>query len=357
MRNFSIRELSVKPGLVLSPMSGVTHSPFRRLIKELNPGCVGLVISEFISIEGLTRGSLKSAAMMDFREEERPYGIQIFGFDIERMCEAAKMAEDRGADLVDINCGCPAPKVVKRGGGCELMRQPEHLKNLVRKVRASLTVPLTVKFRSGWSEDSINALEIGKMLEQEGVDSIAVHGRTRSQMYRGSADWDIVQSLVETLTIPVCGSGDVVDHTSATERWNSGAAGLYIGRAALANPFVFREIFHGTDSILKDRQLGQSRILKILLRYCELLRDRFDPRGCVGPLKQLASQIGKGQIGKGQIGKGHLGRLQGGQDWARDICRCNSFEDQVALLKRIAEQLVEIEISVGAFGSNLSLVA
>lgn len=327
MRNYSIRGLSIEPGLVLSPMSGVTHAPFRRLIKELNPGCVGLVISEFISIEGLTRGSIKSAAMMDFHEEERPYGIQIFGFDIDRMCEAARMVQDRGADLVDINCGCPAPKVVKRGGGCELMRQPDHLKTLVRSVRAAVSIPLTVKFRSGWSEDSINAIEIGKMLEGEGVDALTVHGRTRSQLYRGSADWDIVRSLVETVSIPVCGSGDVVNHSTAEERWASGAAGLYIGRAALSNPYVFREIRSGSDhsllggGALRDRTESASEVVRILGRYTELLREQFEPRGCVGPLKQLASQVGKGQ------------------SWVKDLCRCNKLEEQEAILRRTAEEL------------------
>lgn len=342
MRNYSIRGLSIEPGLVLSPMSGVTHAPFRRLIKELNPGCVGMVISEFISIEGLTRGSLKSAAMMNFREEERPYGIQIFGFDIERMCQAAKMVEDIGADLIDINCGCPAPKVVKRGGGCELMRQPDHLKNLIRRVRAAVSLPLTVKFRSGWSEDSINAIEIGTMLEGEGVDSITIHGRTRSQLYRGSADWDIVRALVENVSIPVCGSGDVVNHSTAKERWMSGAAGLFVGRAALYNPYVFREIHSGSDesllgnSVVNDRTERAGEIVKILIRYSQLLREHFEPRGCVGPLKQLASQVGKGQ------------------SWVRELCRSNLLDDQVEILYRTAD---EHAVGTARNKSHIALVA
>lgn len=342
MRSYSIRGVSIEPGLVLSPMSGVTHAPFRRLIKELNPGCVGLVISEFISIEGLTRGSVKSAAMMDFHEEERPFGIQIFGFDIDRMCEAARMAQDRGADLVDINCGCPAPKVVKRGGGCELMRQPDHLQKLIRSVRAAVSIPLTVKFRSGWSEDSINAIEIGRMLEGEGVDAVTIHGRTRSQLYRGSADWDIVRRLAETVSIPVCGSGDVVNHSTAKERWESGAAGLYIGRAALSNPYVFREIHSGSDHSLlgggaqRDRTQSAAEIVKILLRYCALLQEQFEPRGCVGPLKQLASQVGKGQV------------------WVRELCRSNKLEEQVEILQRTVDELAR---GVSLNQADMALVA
>jgi nifR3 family TIM-barrel protein len=315
---FQIGKLDIKSDLVLAPMSGVTNSAFRRLIKELNPNCVGLTVSEFISIEGLTRGSLKSSAMMRFAEIERPFGVQIFGFDVERMCEAARMVQDVGADLVDINCGCPAPKVVKRGGGCELMRQPEHLKELVRRVRCAVSIPLTVKFRSGWCENSINAIQIGKMLEDEGVDAIAIHGRTRAQMYRGMADWEIVRELVESVGIPVGGSGDVVSYQSALQRKQSGVASLFIGRAALANPYVFSEIkgincYNNTDS-LDERSC---RVERVLSRYAELLRETFEPRGCVGPLKQLASQMGKGI------------------EWVKNFCRCTTLDEQLTLLSRV----------------------
>jgi tRNA-dihydrouridine synthase B len=314
-RNYSIGRVRIRPNLVLAPMSGVTHSPFRRLIKELNPGCVGLVMSEFISIEGLTRGSVRSREMMDFHESERPYGIQIFGFDIDRMRDAALMAQDRGADLIDINCGCPAPKVVKRGGGCELMRHPEHLRQLVKEVRKYVKVPLSVKFRSGWSEDSVNAIEIAKLLESEGVDAITVHGRTRSQLYRGKADWNLLAKIASEVRIPVAGSGDVVDYDSACERWESGVAGMFIGRAALANPLVFREILEGSnESLLRNAAVGSSLMITILNRYIELLLENFEPRGCVGPVKQLASQMCKGLA------------------WSKRLCRVNTLAEQSEIL-------------------------
>ena len=138
IRSYAVRSIQVNPGLVLSPMSGVTTRPFRRLIKELNPGAVGLVVSEFVSVEGMTRGSRRTLEMMRFSEEERPYCVQIFGYDIDRMRDAALMVQDIGADIVDINCGCPAPKVVKRGGGCELMRQPDHLQRIIKEVRKAV---------------------------------------------------------------------------------------------------------------------------------------------------------------------------------------------------------------------------
>ncbi|MBN8550681.1 MAG: tRNA-dihydrouridine synthase [Deltaproteobacteria bacterium] len=311
--SFHIRNIPINPGLVLSPMSGVTCSAFRRLIKELNPGAVGLVISEFISVEGLTRQSDRSMAMMRFHPDERPYGIQIFGYDIERMRDAAIMAQDAGADLIDINCGCPAPKVVKKGGGCELMRQPEHLAQMFREVRKAVSIPLTMKMRSGWDEASRNALEIAKIAESEGLEGIAVHGRTRAQLYRGEADWSVVEAVAESVKVPVSGSGDVVDAASAQARKQGKVAGLFIGRAALWNPFVFSEICGGKRYDLRhERDL----VLTVLERYLALLREEFHDRVVVGRFKQLVSQMCRGH------------------EWRKDLCRAMKLQDQIDILKR-----------------------
>lgn len=305
--SFKIRDLTVSPGLVLAPMSGVTCSAFRRLIKELNPGAVGLVVSEFVSVEGLTRGGAKTLAMLRYQEHERPYGIQIFGYDVSRMADGAKIAQELGADVVDINCGCPAPKVVKNGGGCELMRQPEHLQKIVREVRRAVSVPLTLKMRSGWGEGSKNCVSIAKMCESEGIEGLTVHGRTREALYRGVADWSDIQSVAAAVKIPVCGSGDVVDFASASERSKFGVAGLYIGRAALFNPTVFQEI------VLQKKVAFDPK--KILMRYAELLLEDFQPAYCVGRMKQLASQVGKGT------------------DWSKQVCRAMSLEQQLKILR------------------------
>lgn len=289
---YTIRSLNVSPGLVLAPMSGVTTSAFRRLIKELNPGCVSLTITEFISVEAMTRGVRRSLEMMKFREEERPIGIQIFGYDPQRMRDAAQMAQDSGADLVDINCGCPAPKVVRKGGGCELMRQPDHLKSLLKGVRSAVTVPLTMKMRSGWDEHSKNAEEIAFIAEGEGIEALAIHGRTRAQLYRGEADWSFAESISEKLSIPVLGSGDVVSRDSAKNRLKGKIAGLMIGRGAMSNPYVFSEIMGAREegSLKSSRELS----LNVTRRYVELLREDFSDSACIGKLKQLVSQMAKG---------------------------------------------------------------
>ncbi len=314
IKPYAIRNITVQPGLVLSPMSGVTTRAFRRLIKESNPGAVGLVVSEFVSVEGMTRGSRRTLEMMRFSEDERPFCVQIFGYDVDRMRDAALMVQDSGADVVDINCGCPAPKVVKRGGGCELMRQPSHLLQIVREVRKAVSIPLTLKMRSGWDDGTRNALELSKMVVSEGVEALAVHGRTRAQLYRGEADWSIVESIAETVSVPVLGSGDVVDRRSAEARLTGKVAGLFIGRASIWNPLVFREIVSGTPSALKG---NEPLMLSLLFRYADLLREDFPESSCAGKLKQLASQMCRGA------------------PWRKQLLTLNSLGEQLRLLELV----------------------
>ena len=316
IRSYAVRAIEVNPGLVLSPMSGVTTRPFRRLIKELNPGAVGLVVSEFVSVEGMTRGSKRTLEMMKFSEDERPYCVQIFGYDVDRMRDAALMVQDIGADIVDINCGCPAPKVVKRGGGCELMRQPDHLQKIIKEVRKAVQIPLTLKIRSGWDEGSRNALNVAKMAESEGIEALAIHGRTRSQLYRGSADWDIVEAVADELSIPVLGSGDVIDRASAEERLRGKIAGLFIGRASMWNPLVFSEIVSGSANTLRN---DHGLMLKTLFRYIELLREDFQDGSCAGKLKQLASQMCRGA------------------PWRKSLLTLNTLSEQIDLLKAVQD--------------------
>ncbi len=316
IKSYAVRAIQINPGLVLSPMSGVTTRPFRRLIKELNPGAVGLVVSEFVSVEGMTRGSRRTLEMMKFSQDERPYCVQIFGYDVDRMRDAALMVQDIGADMVDINCGCPAPKVVKRGGGCELMRQPDHLQKIVKEVRKAVKIPLTLKIRAGWDDGSRNALDVARMAESEGIEALAIHGRTRAQLYRGSADWDIVERVADTLSIPVLGSGDVVDRASAEERLRGKIAGLFIGRASMWNPLVFSEIVSGSANTLRN---DHGLMLKTLFRYIDLLREDFHESSCAGKLKQLASQMCRGA------------------PWRKTLLTLNTLSEQVDLLKSVQD--------------------
>lgn len=304
--------------LLLAPMSGITNGAFRRMIKSVNPGCVGLVVTEFISVEGLTRNNVKSQLMLRFKEVERPISIQIFGYDIERMIGAAKMVEDVGAEIVDINCGCPVPKVVKRGGGCELMRQPDHLARIVEAVSGAVSIPVTVKIRAGWDEQNINAPEVARMVESAGAQLIAVHGRTRVQMYRGEADWGVVSAVQSAVKIPVVGSGDVVDRSSAERFFNSSAAGLMIGRGAMHNPWIFSELMG--DSVGTHPRRSELAVVDFLLRYIEEVLDDEGERGAVARLKQISGYITRG--------------LRDGAEFRNRLCHSSSLaQSREALLE------------------------
>src|SRR5881397_935325 len=217
IKSFKIRDIEINPPLILSPMAGVTDVSFRRLLKRR--GGVGLSVSEFISVEGLTRSNPKSKRQMRFYEDERPFAVQIFGGQPERMRMAAEMAEEVGADILDVNCGCPAPKVVKHGGGSGLLRDLPRLETILKEIKKAITIPLTIKIRAGYSESSINAVDTAKLAEDCGVEHIALHGRTKEQGYRGSADWDLVRQIKATVRVPVSGSGDVATIEQALSRF------------------------------------------------------------------------------------------------------------------------------------------
>src|SRR5436189_3516947 len=241
MKPFKIRNIAIDPPLILPPMAGVTDYTFRRLIKRR--GGVGLVVSEFISVEGLTRHNPKSKRQMRFDEEERPFAVQIFGGQAQRMALGAEMAEELGADILDVNCGCPAPKVVKHGGGSGLLRDLPRLEMILKEIKKAITIPLTIKIRAGYSDSTINAVETAKLAEACGVEHIALHGRTKEQGYRGLANWDLVRAIKENVSVPVSGSGDVGTIEQALGRFSeTGCDGVLIGRGAMANPWIFRQI-------------------------------------------------------------------------------------------------------------------
>ena len=295
MKPFKIRDIEISPPLVLSPMAGVTDVPFRALLKRR--GGIGLTVSEFISVEGLTRNNPKSRRQMRFHGYERPFAVQIFGGQPGRMRMAAEMAEEVGADILDVNCGCPAPKVVKHGGGSGLLKDLPRLETILTEIKQAISIPLTVKIRAGFYDSHRNAVEVAKLAEGCGAEHIALHGRTKEQAYKGFADWDLVRQVKEAVKVPVSGSGDVVNIEGAFKRWReTHCDGILIGRGAMANPWIFRQI----EDTLAGRAPFEPTLddkREVLIEYFDLLRADMPEFAAVGRMKQLAGQFTKGLPG------------------------------------------------------------
>jgi tRNA-dihydrouridine synthase B len=278
----------------VAPMAGMTDSAFRRLVKR-HGGC-GLVVSEMVSSEGLVRGIDRTLEYAEFTEEERPVSIQIFGGDPDKMAAAAQIVEGMGADIVDVNMGCPVPKIAKHHAGCSLMREPEHAAKIVAAMVKAVKIPVTVKMRAGWNDASRNAPELARRVQDAGAAAVTIHGRTAEQAYKGTADWDLVARVAEQLEIPVFGSGDCVEPEQVVEKLRRTStlpppsasrsshdglpaplcegpiAGVLVGRGVLRNPWILAQaadIAAGRsprEVTLEDRG-------RFLLDYIDLLLD------------------------------------------------------------------------------------
>ena len=235
-----IGSIDLSPAFALAPMAGMTDTAFRRLVKR-EGGC-GLVVTEMVSSEGLVRGIDRTLEYAEYTEEERPVSIQIFGGDPEKMAAAAQIVEGMGADIVDVNMGCPVAKIAKHNAGCSLMREPEHAASVVRAMTKAVKIPVTVKMRAGWDANELNAPDLAKRIEDAGAAAVAVHGRTAAQSYSGFSDWEFIARVASGVRIPVFGSGDCIEPEQMVERLSrGGVSGVLVGRGALRNPWIFRQ--------------------------------------------------------------------------------------------------------------------
>jgi tRNA-dihydrouridine synthase B len=283
----------------IAPMAGMTDTAFRRLVKR-HGGC-GLVVTEMVSAEGLIRGIDRTLEYTEYTQEERPISIQIFGGDPDKMAAAAQIVEGMGADIVDVNMGCPVPKIAKHNAGCSLMREPGHAASVIAAMAKAVKIPVTVKMRAGWNDDERNAPTLAKMVQDAGAAAIAVHGRTAAQSYSGSADWDLVAQIASDLTIPVFGSGDCLEPQQVIDRMRSGVEGVLVGRGVLRNPWILSQAMDLAAGrtprpvTLEDRGI-------FLLDYIDLLmKERIDEaretthdRWVVNKLRALGSWYTKG---------------------------------------------------------------
>ena len=236
----TIGTLHLKNWLIMAPMSGKTNLPFRLIVKKMG---AGLVITEMISAVGLSRGQAKTHAYLDSHPAERPVAAQLFGSEPDVMAVSARIVAEKGMDIIDINMGCPVKKVIKTGSGAVLMQNPGKVAKIISAVRQSTSLPLTVKIRAGWSPEEANALEIARIIEDSGADGISIHPRFASQGFSGKADWTLIARIKKALKIPVIGNGDIIKPSLALKmRSETNCDGVMIGRAALTNPWIFKQI-------------------------------------------------------------------------------------------------------------------
>ena len=307
--------------LILAPMAGITDMPFRLLTKKMG---AGLVYSEMISDKGLIYKNPQTLKMLYIEPAERPSAIQIFGSDPYSMSEAAKIVEHAGADIIDINMGCPTPKIVKNNEGAALMRNPELAFRIMKSVVDAVRTPVTVKIRKGWDKNNINAVQMACLAEEAGVLAVSVHGRTRDQFYTGKADWQIVRQVKEKVNILVNLSGDITSPQEAARALlETGCDGLMIGRAARGNPWIFKRILHYLKTgILLDEPCLSERI-QILLTHLYLL---VEHKGEYTAIREMRSH-----------GAWYTRGLPDSSILRLNINKITSKEDFVRIIKEYAE--------------------
>lgn len=316
IRPLKIGRLELAHNIVMAPMAGITTSAFRGLLRR---GGAALVYSEMVSAEGLVRDSQRTRNMLGHRPEERPLGVQIFGTRPGAMAGAAALVEDIGADLVDINMGCPVKKVCRNGAGAALMKEPDRIRSILEAVRKATSLPVTVKMRAGWDAKSRNALEIAKIAEVAGVDGLVLHPRTRAQAFTGSPDIDLIRSMVETVSIPVLGNGGVTDPASALAMLAcTGCAGIMIGRGALGKPWIFNAILESIGSGEPMAAPPPHEVARMMTEHIRLEVQRIGERQALLTMRKHLCWYSKGLPG-GPAFRRKVNEISGAEELLRQV--------------------------------------
>ena len=310
-----IGKIKLRNGILLAPMAGVTDLPFRLICKQMG---ADMVYTEFVSSNGIIRESKKTFDMINFIEEERPIGVQIFGENPKIVGQSAKIIYDRfKPDLIDINFGCPVPKVTKKGAGSAALKDLSLMEEMASSVIESVPeIPITVKMRSGWSKNDLVHIDAGLLLEKIGIKAITLHPRTTCQRFTGSADWEQIKLLKENLKIPVIGNGDVTSKNKYKAlKEQSNCDGIMIGRASLGNPWIFKEL---TDSKYNPQEKDLREIVRICEKHFQLLVKYKEERVCLNLTKKHFSWYLKG--------------FKNASSWRKKILTSSSLEDVVSVL-------------------------
>ena len=322
---FKIGNIEIKNNVVLAPMAGICNSAFRRIVKEMG---TGLIYAEMVSDKALFYDSEKTKKMLYMTEYERPIAQQIFGSDKESFIVAAKKVyELMKPDIIDINMGCPVPKVaVKSQAGAALLKNPDKIKEIVEAVVECVPCPVTVKIRSGWDVNSINATEVAKICEEAGASAITIHPRTRSQGYEGKADWNIIKKVKEVVNIPVIGNGDIKSVEDAKRMIDeTGCDAVMIGRAALGNPYLFKQIIYFLNTGEKLDDLMPKEKIDLIIKHFNYLLEIKNEKVAVLEMRSHATWYIKG--------------LNGSKELKSKIFRCETKEDLLKILVEYKEIL------------------
>ena len=268
MKHLKIGNIELENRYILGPMAGVTDLPFRLLCREQG---AGLLCMEMVSAKAIYYNNRNTESLLEIHPDEKPVSLQFFGSDPKIMSEMAKRIEERPFAILDINMGCPVPKVVKNGEGSALMKNPKLVYEIVSAIVKAISKPVTVKIRKGFDDDHVNAVEIAKIIEEAGAAAVAVHGRTREQYYSGKADWDIIRQVKEAVSIPVIGNGDVTSPQNADELVKqTGCDGIMIARGAQGNPWIFSEMIHWEETGELPPRPDKDEVREMMLRHARL---------------------------------------------------------------------------------------
>ena len=315
---WKIGNVEIKNQVVLAPMAGISNTAYRQIIKEMG---AGLIFAEMVSDKALVYGSEKTFDLLKMSDMERPIAQQIFGSDADSFVKAAKLVEDKmHPDIIDINMGCPVPKVaIKSQAGSALLKNPDKIKEIVSAVVKAVSVPVTVKIRSGWDANSVNAVEVAKVIEEAGASAITVHGRTRAQGYSGNADWNIIKQVKEMVSIPVIGNGDVTSAEKAKEMLDfTGCDAVMIGRGVLGNPWLIKECVSYLESGIIPPKPSAREKIEMLKRHYQLLVDSTSEKQAILEIRTHALWYIKGMPKSAYI--------------KNEICKTKNSEDLFKIL-------------------------